>query len=313
MALFGRRRSSAPRLMPELDDTELGRVRKQLTAPQLQGQLDLSAGLVEQVLESAGTDWDRRTHRLAVLADVASPALAQIWRRQRPKDAGPLQLHAWIDLAQARRDGAFEDARATADRCRRAAELAPEDPTGWIALLGMVRLLRRPSEEVFPVCQEIGARDPWNRTAHLEMLGYLSPQECGSHAQALDFVDAVRAAAPADAPVAALELALLLDRYQATVAAGGVTSLGARRRWTRPDAEAALDRAAGWTTPGGPRHAAALADLNLLAYALVQAGRLPQAAEVFESLGPTVTASPWQLDGDPVQQFDYWREQALGG
>ncbi|GAA2740419.1 hypothetical protein [Kitasatospora cinereorecta] len=295
--------------MPELDDAELGRVRKQLTAPQLQGQLDLSAGLVEQVLRGAGSDWDRRTHRLAVLADAATPALAQVWRRQRPRDADPLVLGVWVELSQARAEGGTADARGLVDRCHRAADLRPEDPTPWIALLGTLRLLRRPAAEVFPVCREIGARDPWNRTAHLEMLGYLSPAECGSHAQALDFVDAVRANAPADSAVTGLELALLLDRYRATVDAGGVSALGARRRWARADAESALERALTWTRPGTLRHAEALADLNLLAYALVQASRSAEAAAVFELLGPVVTAWPWLLDGDPIEQFAHWRDQ----
>ncbi|WP_345700822.1 hypothetical protein [Kitasatospora terrestris] len=311
MPIFGRRRTSAPRLAPELDDAELGRVRKHLTAPQVQGQLDLSAGLVEQLLRDTGTDWDLRTHRLAVLAEAASPGLAQVWRRQRPRDADPLVFQVWAELAQARRDGAVEDPRGLLERCHRAADLVPADPTPWIARLGALRLLSRPSEEVYPVCREIGSRDPWNRAAHLEMLGYLSPAECGSHAQALDFVDAVRAAAPANSAVAGLELALLLERYRATLAAGGVTALGARRRWTRPDAEAALERALTWTLPGALSHAGAPADLNLLAYALVQAGRLREAATVFEVLGATVAPWPWALDGEPLQQFEYWREQAL--
>ncbi|MFD9127123.1 hypothetical protein [Kitasatospora sp. NPDC059571] len=311
MPIFGRRRSTAPRLAPELDDQELGRVCRQLTAPRMQGQLDLSAGLVEQVLRGAGGDWDRRTHRLGVLARLASPALATVWRRQRPRDADPLVLHAWIDVAEARVAGALEDPRATLDRCRRAADLRPEDPAPWVALLAVHRLLRRPEQEVYPICREIGARDAWNRTAHLEMLRYLSPDECGSHLQALDFVEAVRASAPAGTAVAGLELALLTDRYRAGLAQGGVTALGARRRWALPDAEAALGRAmADWPTPGFLRHAAALADLNLLAYALGQAGRVAEAGPVFAALDGVVTPWPWGLDGDPVDEFARWRDQA---
>ncbi|WP_354638445.1 hypothetical protein [Kitasatospora camelliae] len=314
MAIFGRRRASGPRLAPELDDAETGRVLKQLTAPRVQGQLELSAGVVEQLLRDAGTDWDRRTHRLSVLAGAASPALAQVWRRQRPKDADPLVMQTFVELAQARRTGGgFEDPRVTIERCHQAAELRPEDPTPWVALLSVLRTLRRPEGEVFPVCQEIGARDPWNRTAHLEMLRYLSPDECGSHTQVAEFVEAVRASAPAGSPVAGLELTMLTDRHATTVAAGGVNALGARQRWTRPDAAAALDRAIRtWPRPGFLQHAAALADLNLLAYALTQANRVHEAPAVFEMIGPVVTAWPWHLDGDPVPRFTYWRDQILG-
>ncbi|MEV6209766.1 hypothetical protein [Kitasatospora sp. NPDC051914] len=312
MPIFGRRRSTAPRLAPELDDADLGRVRRQLAGPQLGGQLDLSAGLVEQVLRDAGTDWDRRTHRLGVLAQVAGPALARVWRRQRPQEPDALVLHAWVDVAQARLAGALEDPQGTVDRCRRAAELRPEDPTPWVALLAVHRMLRRPEQEMYPLCREIGARDAWNRTAHLEMLRYLSPEECGSHGQVLDFVAAVRDAAPPGSPVAGLELAMLTDRYRSALAAGGVTALGARRRWSLPDAEAALARAlADWPAPGFLRHAAALADLNVLAYSLGQAGRVGEAAGVFRALDGVVTIWPWGLDGDAVQQFAFWQDQAL--
>ncbi|WP_030272382.1 hypothetical protein [Streptomyces sp. NRRL B-24484] len=311
MPIFGRRRTPAPRLTPELDDSDLGRVLAQLTEPQFHGRLELSAVLVEQALRDAGADWDRRTLRLSVLAEAASPALVQVWRRQRPREADPLVFDAWVALAQARREGRAGDHRSLVRRCHDAAGARPEDPAPWLALLGVLRLLRRPAEEVYPVCREIGARDPWNRTAHLEMLGYLSPAECGSHAQELDFVDAVRAAAPAGSPVAGLELALLLGRYRAAVDAGGVGALGARRRWDRADAAAALDRARGWTEPGALGHADAVADLNVLAYDLVRAGRLQEAAGVFASIGPTVTAWPWRLDGEPLQQFTYRRDQVL--
>ena len=42
------------------------------------------------------------------------------------------------------------------------------------------------------------------------------------------------------------------------------------------------------------------------AYALVQANRSTDAARVFARIGTTVTAWPWALDGDPVEQFSHW-------
>ncbi len=55
--------------------------------------------------------------------------------------------------------------------------------------------------------------------------------------------------------------------------------------------------------------AEALADLNLLAYALIQANRSGDAAEVFPAVSGVVTPWPWGLDGDPVQQFAYWQDR----
>ena len=41
MPIFGSRRSASPRLVPELDDTKLGRVRKQLQGPAVPGLMDI--------------------------------------------------------------------------------------------------------------------------------------------------------------------------------------------------------------------------------------------------------------------------------
>ncbi|WP_217212875.1 hypothetical protein [Streptomyces sp. AC550_RSS872] len=68
-----------------------------------------------------------------------------------------------------------------------------------------------------------------------------------------------------------------------------------------------LDQAlAHWPRPEHPRHAATVADLGLLAYALCRAGRTREAAGVFAATGGLVTPWPWGHDGDPVEHFTYW-------
>ncbi|WP_042454898.1 hypothetical protein [Streptacidiphilus jiangxiensis] len=313
MSLFGRR----PRLTPELNDHQLSKLTKKLTAHGFSGQLELTAAasayapLVDRLLRDVGTDWDRRCHRLSVLAGTVPRTVAQAWLRQRPKDASLILLSAWMDLLQGRREGALHDPGALIARCHQAIEARPDDPTPWTVLLGTLRTLWRPQAEVFPVWREIVARDRWHRAAHLEMLGYLSPEECGSHPELLEFVDAARSRAPRQSPVAALELTMLVDRYEATVAAGGVASIGAERRWSRPLDAAVLDDAVTyWPRPGHLVHAAALADLNLLAYALVRAERLRDAAGVFQAIGGAVTSWPWELSGDPLKEFTYWSDRS---
>jgi hypothetical protein len=112
-------------------------------------------------------------------------------------------LHAWTRLAHGRAQRGLEDAPAVAAACVRAAELAPDDPTPWVVLLGVARLEGRRQQEVFGVWNEAVARDRWNREAYLAMLGYLGPREAGSRLQVLEFVDSLRAHVPADAPCAA--------------------------------------------------------------------------------------------------------------
>ena len=46
--------------------------------------------------------------------------------------------------------------------------------------LATLRREQRPHRELSAVWQEVMARDPWNREAYLQVLGYLSPDECGS-------------------------------------------------------------------------------------------------------------------------------------
>ncbi|MFH8371211.1 hypothetical protein [Streptomyces sp. NPDC018031] len=313
MPLFGSRRSATPRLVPELDDTQLGRVLTQLQAPPAPGLLDLHVEQVERVIKDAGADWDRRAHRMAVLARTsAGHNLSRAWLRRRPDSPEALAFHSWVDLLRGLRTGAVEDERGAVDRCRLAADLRPEDPTPWVVLLGLLRQLRAPSHEVFAVWREATGRDPWHREAYLQMLGYLSPEECGSQVQVRDFIDAVRARIPATAPAVGVELTATVLHHHRTVQDGGINAVLAGNQWTHPPASTALEAAfEDWTRPGFLRHAAALADLNLLAYVLVHANRTPDAAVAFRMIEGKVTPWPWRLDGDPLERFAHWRSRAL--
>ncbi|MFF2144359.1 hypothetical protein [Kitasatospora sp. NPDC058190] len=288
-------------------------MRRQLNSIGRLGPDDIQVDQVERLLQEAGTDWDRRGHRFAVLAEAAAPStFARSWRLRRPRGADPLVFDAWVQLVRGRQAGGMEDARAAAECCYRAADAHPADPAPWVVLLGILRLMRAESRELFAVWAEVTARDPWNREAYLQMLRYLSPEECGSRSSQLDFVDTLRASAPPAAPVVGVELTALVDEYTRTTAKGGVEALMARRQWTQIRAAGALDTALiTWPREGRLRHAAALADLNLLAYAAVQAGRVREAGDTFRMIGDTVTAWPWSLDGDPLQQFAYWQAKAL--
>ncbi|MBH5338265.1 hypothetical protein IHE55_27160 [Streptomyces pactum] len=311
MPLFGSRRSAAARLVPELDDTALGRVLAQLQAPPAPGLLDLHVEQAERVIKDTGTDWDRRAHRMTVLARTAPGLnLARAWVQRRGDSTDALAFLSWVELL--RRPGSPEEERAAVDRCYRAADLRPEDPTPWVVLLGLLRRLRAPSREVFPVWREVTDRDPWHREAYLQMLGYLSPEECGSQVQVRDFVDAVRSRIPATAPAVGVELTATVLHHHRTVRDGGINAVLAGNQWAHPPASTALENAfEDWTRPGFLRHAAALADLNLLAYVLVHANRTPDAAVVFKMIEGKVTPWPWRLDGDPLERFTHWRERAL--
>ncbi|NBM16951.1 hypothetical protein [Streptomyces sp. GC420] len=312
MALLGRRRRRAPRLAPELDDPALGRVLRGIAVSRGSGPQDIAVAQLEQLLRTTGDDWDRRCHRVSVLAEAA-PALARGWRLRRPRDPDALILHAWADLAVARATGVLDDPRATLETCRLAAEACPADPTPWVARLALLRLLGRPSRELTPVWREITARDPWHREAHLQILGHLSPEERGSQSSVREFVDDVVAAMPPGAPAACLPLAAAVRQFHRDLAAGGTRALGMSRYWAQPHVAPLIDDALEhWPRPGFLTHAATVADLNLLAHALVRAGRTADAAPVLRATGELVTEWPWNHDGDPVERYTYWYGRLSG-
>ncbi|PJN38505.1 hypothetical protein CG747_22970 [Streptomyces sp. CB02959] len=312
MPVFRRRKGSRPRLLPELDDADLGRVRRRVETCWDRGSLDTPVmALMAETLDDAGEDWDRKAHRLRVLAWSAGRALPGIWRQHNPRNQHALLLHAWSDLLQAGQDGATVDLDATRETCRLAAELLPADPTPWIVYLATLRLERHPSTELAAIWREIKARDPWNREAHLQALGYLSPDECGSSSQVLDLLDSVRSAMPPNAPAAGLELTALVRNHQRAMAPGGVSALGAGEFWRRHDAVAALDQASHyWPSPGFLDHAQALADLNLLAYALIKAARPGEAANALRATGGMGAPWPWSADGEPLERFSHYYARA---
>ncbi|MFF8432337.1 hypothetical protein ACF07Y_45915 [Streptomyces sp. NPDC016566] len=316
MALLGRRRDTAPRLAPELDDTELGKVRKRLVDPAASNGRTITIAMIEQLLRASGRDWDRRAHRTALLAESTTPAFQRSWAEDRVQDPDAQLLFAWGVLRRTMYEESPDpnEAGEAYDASVRASSLRPEDPNPWVVRLGLLRLWRRPNVEVFPLWREIVQRDRWHREAHLQMLRYLSPRECGSRAQVVEFVDQVRHSAPPATPTAGIELVALVDLYRANLEHGGVEAITAGHLWTRVDAMATLDNAlANWPRQGYLNHAAAVADLNVLAYALVQAKRTRQASEVFGTIRGLVTAYPWNLEnGDPVGTFTNWQRRAKG-
>ncbi|MFJ8364373.1 hypothetical protein [Streptomyces sp. NPDC093984] len=88
----------------------------------------------------------------------------------------------------------------------------------------------------------------------------------------------------------------------------------ARNYWTHIHVAQTLDRASRhWTQPSFLNHAAALADLNTLAYALTSAGRDREALPVFRAIGGVVTIWPWRFEGDPLIAFQRARSRAEAG
>lgn len=284
---------------------DLGRLLKQLSKPATQGGSALKAALISALLEKTDRDWDRRSHRISVVAQAtAEQGVAATWLAREPRSADALVFHAWVELLRGLRVRRLNDAAELVSHCYQAADLRPEDPAPWVILLGAARVERYGSTAVNSIWREATDRDPWHREAYLQVLGYLSVEEGGSSARVLEFVDAVRHRVPVDAPCAALELTAAVRQYHGLTAQGGVRALTARQLWSGAGVSAALDQAGSqWPKPGFFGHAAALADLNVLAYALCAAQRRADAAVVFDALAGAATYWPWHVDGDALTQY----------
>ncbi|MFI2471406.1 hypothetical protein ACH475_34385 [Streptomyces globisporus] len=300
-----------PRLTLALGDKPLGKVLKVLDEPtglNSVGRTDLDVGRLSSLLRQNVGDWDRRAHRVSVLGRrLSESSLPATWVEREPRNPDALLLHAWSRLARGRGRGRLDDATSVIRDCCLAADISPRDPLPWVILLEVARVEGRPQQYVFRAWNEAIARDRWNREAYMSMLRYISPDGAGTQVQLLDFVDATRAQMPSNSPCAALELTAEVRAYQTSLARGGVEALVAPNRWTEGSGAHAIQHAFPlWLESGFFQHAAALADLNLLAYSLIAARRISEAGRVFRILAGRVTSWPWQHSGDPVHEFERW-------
>lgn len=302
-----RRRGTGVLVRPELDDGALARTLAEIRpGPRMHGLAADSSRApwhpVARLLRETGQDWDRRGHRMRVLAHALPPAVADRWTAQRPGDPDALVLRAYA--------GALRGARDADRDCLRAAEAYPQDPTPWVALLSLLRGLGAPVRDSARAWHEAVRRDPWNRTAHHQLLLHLSPREKGSIVAMTDFARHGAAGAPRDCPLALLPLAARVEHFAFRLRPGSPDALGVNRHWYERGVAQDIDAAlTGWFHSGSPAHAEAVADLSMLAFALCRAQRAADAGPVFHRLGRHMTSYPWDLLKDPLGTFVYWRDQ----
>ncbi|MFJ9149325.1 hypothetical protein ACIRP7_14875 [Streptomyces sp. NPDC102270] len=313
------RRRTALQVHPALDDDALHATLTELRPTlQLHG---LGAGSsrplwqpVAQLLRDTGRDWDRRWHRMSVLADHLPVPVCRRWIGERPDDGDALVLWACVRCARrASVDGWGDGGAAVQDAeraCLRAAEVCPDDPTPWLALLGLMHSLAVPARDTVPVWTEAVTRAPWHRGAYHLLLSCLSPRGQGSVADMMDFAGQAAARAPYGSPLALLPVAA---RVELVAHRQRQMSLGADSHWNEPRARAEIEWAlTDWFHTAAPPHAEAVADLNILAFALARTHRPTDAAPVFRRIGRHMTPHPWELLPEPERTFLYWRDREGG-
>jgi hypothetical protein len=312
MAVF-RSKSFKATFDPAFDDLDLAEARDEFAQGRWEPARDL--------LEDTRSNWDRRSHRVKVLAEtVAASAWVERWQALDPHNADAATLRAHVETvrlvrARSQRDtGATKTAQEVEDLCRRAAGLLPKDPTPWISLITLARAQGVSRDELWTRWNGMRERDPWNRDGHHQTLIYLFAAWHGSHAEMYDFAYWLAGEAPAGSPLAVLPLVAHAESYRSHSAdKRTAVRAGLDMMWTEDQVGLDLDRIlSSWFANRGREHAQAKADLNYLAHALIYADRHADARPVLQAIGPHVTRLPWAYTGDPETSFVYWRQRLLG-
>ncbi|WP_217196947.1 hypothetical protein [Streptomyces buecherae] len=293
---------------PALDDAPLAAARNALA----QGRW----GAARSLLAETGDDWDRRGHRLVVLAEVSACASwASDWQRAEPDSACAAALLACATALRAVRGKArYATAR---EQALAAARMAPADPSPWLAQLIAARALGS-GDDCARAFDQVRARHRDHHHAHHLMATYLAERGTGGgdplH-EVYDFADWAAEQAPADSPLAVLPVVAHTERYRVLAVAGHLPrdpreSEHWSTRKARQVMKAAFDWWLEWEGEGHPRQQI---DLNYLAHAKFHEGRLAEAAALFHRIGPHATRAPWSYaDRDPKQEFRAARTAALG-
>ncbi|MFB6550029.1 hypothetical protein [Streptomyces sp. NPDC056405] len=307
---LGRGRKRAAQAFDDaLDDAELISARAALA----QGRWQSARSL----LVHTGDDWDRRGHRITVLAKESfSAPWAREWLLAEP-DSTDASVLLVLSLVHRALRGKEKPARVR-EACRDAAALVPHDPTPWLGLLMLERSLGE-ADEVVRVFEAVRARYADHHHAHHLMVARLAERGGDDGPDPLhevyDFANWAAEQAPADSPLAILPVVAHAERYRVLAAAGHESAdpnacghwVGRRARLVM---KAAFDWWLEWEQDGHPRR---LIDLNFLAHAKSCEGRGAEAAALFHRIGEHVTPAPWSYpDRDPYAAFRAARASALG-
>ncbi|WP_330461007.1 hypothetical protein OIB37_31550 [Streptomyces sp. NBC_00820] len=275
--------------------------------------------------------WTQRTQVLAAAA--AGTDVVRAWLAEEPHSVPAAVMHARVGVERALR--AQREQHATAgelvdearDVAHAAARLAPADPVPWICLLALARLdperqrqehREAPPEPMLPtgpwgLLAEADKRDPHNREAHHRVLQFLYARggSSGRLAEAAGYAQWAAGAAPPGSALHLLPLYVRVERYRR----GGGLDAALDLHWVAEDATREARRALHSWFEHSYRAERSLLDLNHLAHALWGALRFPDAARVFDAIGPYFTPPPWMYrtpdHGRAVEVFAQARARCL--
>ncbi len=297
-------------LDPALDDAELAAARDALARGRWTD--------VRTLLTDTGDDWDRRGHRLVVLAEnPVSAGWAREWQLAEPDSQDAVTLLAFAAVFRAIRGK--ESPERARELCLEAAKMTPADPSPWLGTLILARRTGTDDERA-RAFDQVRARHRDHHHAHHLMVACLAEHQKGYTDDPLhevyDFASWAAEQAPADSPLAVLPVVAHAERYRVLVHAGvEPDDPAASGHWTTRRARQVMKAAFDWWLEwdGEDHHPRRKIDLNYLAHAKFNEGRMPEAAAIITRIGPHVTQAPWSYpDRDPRKAFRVARDTALG-
>ncbi|MFG2944599.1 hypothetical protein [Streptomyces adustus] len=296
------REGARPSYDPAGHDSALRAALQELRA----GRWMSMRGLLDETAQ-----WWQWTQRTQVLAAAAAGSdVVRAWLAEEPSSVPALVMHGRVAVERALRAHREGHRRGHElwieawDASRTAADRAPADPVPWVCLLSLAQLDRQllwdehrvaaPEPTLPPgpwgLLAEADRRDPYNREAHHRMVQFLYTRAASERlAEATGFAHRVAGAAPQGSPLHLLPLYVRAERYRR----GGGRDAALDLHWVAEDASREARRAlVTWFESSVPEQRSPL-DLNHLAHALWGALSFPDAARVFDAIGPYYTPVPW--------------------
>ncbi|PRY45631.1 hypothetical protein LY71_11526 [Geodermatophilus tzadiensis] len=280
-------------------------------------------------LLGATADDDVRYERTWVLAQesVHDGQWVEEWYAARPADPLVHTVRAELALqrAWAARGAAYADqtgeqqARAfltgldQAERlARRAAELAPADPTPWATLVQMARGQEVPQEEFERRVQELVERAPHHVQGSLAVLQTLCAKWMGSTELMFDVARELAAEAPGGSAVCLLPVVAHVEHHLHLETGRGGPAAAARHMTsgaTRTELRACVAR---WLAgpDGAPQPGARASAHNVVAYAFWLADDADGARPHLAAIGRALSEFPWAYSGEPGEVLGVARRWA---
>ncbi|MFJ3230726.1 hypothetical protein [Streptomyces sp. NPDC086787] len=270
------------------------------------------------------SQWTRRTQVLAAMA--AGTDVVRAWLAEEPSSIPAQVMHVRVTVERALRAHRDHNRRSHAlwveawDVSETATRTAPHDPVPWVCLIALARMDREqswaehrvaPPDPTLPpgpwgLLAEADRRDPYNREAHHRILQFLYARTpSGRPSEAVAYARRAAESAPPGSALHALPLYVRAEHYRR--GKGQDTALDLH--WVAEDATREARHALHAWFNHCPAEERSPLDLNHLAHALWGALQFPEAARVFDALGPYCTPAPWTYrTPDPDRALRLFRQ-----